>query len=46
VKIIRISGAPRARANPTAVPRNGAEHGVASKVANAPAANAPARLWL
>ena len=31
-----ISNGPLVRANPTAVPRNGAEHGVANNVANAP----------
>src|SRR5512145_1086344 len=36
-----ISNGPRASAKPTAVPRNGAEHGVASSVASAPVTNAP-----
>ena len=35
-KIKKISSGPRARANPTAVPKNGAEHGVARRVTSAP----------
>ncbi len=34
-KIAKISDGPRANAKPTAVPTNGAEQGVASKVASA-----------
>lgn len=39
-KISTISAGPRASANPTAVPTNGAEQDVAIKVAKAPAAKA------
>lgn len=39
-KIARISDGPRANANPTAVPTNGAEQGVVTKVANTPARKA------
>ena len=39
-KIKKISDGPRANAKPTAVPTNGAEQGVASKVANTPARKA------
>ena len=42
-KISMISNGPCARANPTALPRNGAEQGVASSVANAPWRNCPER---
>ena len=40
-KMAKISSGPAARAKPIAVPRNGAEHGVASSVAKAPAAKLP-----
>ena len=40
-KISRICVGPPASAKPTAVPTNGAEHGVASKVANAPMTKLP-----
>ena len=36
MKIAKISDGPRANAKPTAVPTNGAEQGVANKVANTP----------
>ena len=43
VKTARISTASRARANPIAVPTNGAEHGVASNVAKQPVRKCPPR---
>ena len=41
--MVKISAGPRDRAKPTAVPRNGAEHGVASSVAKPPERKCPAR---
>ena len=41
VNVINISLAPCENANPIAVPKNGAEHGVASNVAKAPLKKCP-----
>ncbi len=44
-KIEKISAGPRANAKPIAVPKNGAEHGVARMVAKTPLANELLALW-